>query len=284
MPYNHMAFDTVYLVSKTLDLATAQAVAAAEAALGIRFPAGYREYVTTLGAGHYNDDIRIMMPEQIQAEYAVQQQTWAEYADLYEGYYEVIPPDRLVQSIIFGTTSGGLDIIFHPDDPEDIYVLNAEDEDAFHAGATLEGVLDWMVLSGEVLWKDDPAVLTRSGEFVSTDFRYFESHLNRAQLHLSGSGPSSFRQARDYLIARARATPDVLTCVRHHEECDGEPPLDWIQLLVSEYAGDVRCFDAVEGEGSSIDLRYDRTQQTAALRDLVAALTSFGYRSRSSWP
>ena len=51
----------------------------------------------------------------------------------------------------------------------------------------------------EVLWKDDPAVLTRSGEFVSTDFRYFEPHLNRAQLHLSGAGPSSFRQARDYL-------------------------------------------------------------------------------------
>jgi hypothetical protein len=87
-----VAFETVYLVSKTLDRATPQAVAAAEGALGIHFPAGYRAYVTALGAGDYNDDIRIMLPDQILATYTEQQQTWMDYADLYEGYYAVIPP------------------------------------------------------------------------------------------------------------------------------------------------------------------------------------------------
>ncbi len=46
-------FENTYLVTDKLETFTHEDVDAAEAALGTRFPDGYREYVTTLGKGEY---------------------------------------------------------------------------------------------------------------------------------------------------------------------------------------------------------------------------------------
>jgi hypothetical protein len=44
-----MRLDDVYVISDKRDRATEEQIRAAERALGTRFPAEYRDYVTTLG-------------------------------------------------------------------------------------------------------------------------------------------------------------------------------------------------------------------------------------------
>jgi len=275
-----MAFEDVYLVSEDLEVATEADVRAAEAALHTSFPLGYSDYVTTLGAGVYNYIVRVALPTQILAEYAGDQAMWAEYADMHEDYYDVIPLRRLVETILFATTADGANVVFHPDSPAALYLL--EDEYAYRAGTTLYELLDWIVQSGKAPPKDRAVVLTSSGQFVERDFRYFESYRNRKLVQFGGALESSFDQARDALVALARSNPTGMTCVLHREE-NPDGGLEWVQLLVREYAAEVRCFAPMpEGNQksiSTINLTYDSTRQTEGLKLLFRMLNSLGYTS-----
>ncbi len=60
-----MPFDDVYVISDKLDVATEDQIRVAEATLGTHFPAGYRDYIMTLGAGYLNGRVRVVPPAEI---------------------------------------------------------------------------------------------------------------------------------------------------------------------------------------------------------------------------
>ncbi len=82
-------FAGVYVIGGAFDLAADDAVGEAEAALQTRFPHGYREYVTTLGDGTYNERVHVLLPSTILTENTAQQEVWAENPELYEDYDNV---------------------------------------------------------------------------------------------------------------------------------------------------------------------------------------------------
>ncbi len=57
-----MLLDDIYVVSDTRALATDAQIMEAEAALGRRLPDGYRGFMTMLGAGEFNDSLRVLPP------------------------------------------------------------------------------------------------------------------------------------------------------------------------------------------------------------------------------
>ncbi len=67
-PFTTVPFEGVYLVTDELDRATHAEVDDLERTLGFRMPAGYREYITTLGEGDYCDILRVHPPKRILAE------------------------------------------------------------------------------------------------------------------------------------------------------------------------------------------------------------------------
>lgn len=270
-------FAGVYVIGGALDLAADDAVGEAEAALHTRFPHGYREYVTTLGDGTYNERVHVLLPSTILAENVTQQEVWAENLELYEDYYDVIPHARLVQMIKFAGTDDGVDVVFHPDTPGDLYLLT--DDAAYHVGGSLGDALDWIFQTGIATPKVTRSILTATGEFVERDFRYFEPYKGRASIGFVGQASDAFQQARDLLVGMATEDRAGMTCVSHVEEEIEGNHFEWLQLLVRDYAGDIRCVaPSWQDTSTSISITYDATRDTESLEHLRASLHRIGYR------
>ncbi len=271
-------FEDVYIIGDALDLAADDAVGEAEVALHTRFPHGYREYVTTLGDGTYNERVHVLLPSVILAENVTQQEVWAENPELYEGYYDVIPHARLVQMIKFAGTDDGVDVVFHPDTPDDLYLLT--DDAAYHVGGSLGDALDWIFQTGLATPKVQRSILTATGEFVEYDFRYFEPYTGRASIGLVGPAPDAFERARDLLVGMAKDNQAGMTCVYHVEEEIEGSQFAWLQLLVKEYAGQVRCIAPIlpQNVPAEIEITYDETRDTESLEHLRASLHRIGFR------
>jgi len=270
-------FGDVYLVGKVLELVTDDAVGEAEVVLHSQFPFGYREYVTTFGDGDYNDRVHVLLPSQILADYVTQQKVWAENPQLYEDYDNVIPHARLVQMIKFAGTDDGVDVVFHPDTPSDLYLLT--DDAAYHVGGSLGDALDWIFQTGIATPKVKRSVLTAAGEFVERDFRYFEPYTGRVNIGFVGQNLDIFQQARDLLVGMATADQEGMTCVSHVEEEIEGSHFEWLQLLVREYAGNIRCVaPTLQDASTSINITYDETRDTESLERLRSSLHHIGYR------
>jgi len=153
-------------------LATDEEVNAAEAALGVRFPDGYREYVKELGYGTYNVFLRVYLPSRLLRERRQWRDRIREYWFWDEGPL-LLTQARALECIVLADTMNGDDLIYHPSDPATLYVLPRHKERVFRAGTDLYSAVKWML---------------GSGKLMRSKLRYFESELRADwQAHETGA-------------------------------------------------------------------------------------------------
>jgi hypothetical protein len=161
--------DCFYLVFEDLKTATPAEVAAGAARLQVTSPDGYAEYVTELGAGILSNYLRIWLPRQVEEELAEHRRflsdhfLWDEEGPL--------SPARARETVLLGRTMVGDNLVFHPDRPNDLFVLPRHEEEIYQAGPGLDAAIDWIL---------DSDVLTRP-----TSLRYFEPIGERERIERS---------------------------------------------------------------------------------------------------
>lgn len=121
--------------------------------LGIRFPSGYREFVTRFGEGLLGSYIRIYPPRRIlSGENNVVE--WRQRIDEYwfwEAGRQLLTKEKALQSVIIGDTVVGDELIVHPTSPDRIYVLPRESEEIYVAGHGLPAAIEWLCGSGTLI-------------------------------------------------------------------------------------------------------------------------------------
>ena len=144
-------FDNVTVGGGSLVLSPPAEVDAAEARLGIRFPTGYREYVTRFGEGVLGGAyVRIYPPRRILSG----PNGLAEWRQRIDEYWfwdagrDVLTREQALESVIIGDTAEGDELIVHPDHPERVYVLPRDSEDIYVAGDGLPAAIEWLCGSG----------------------------------------------------------------------------------------------------------------------------------------
>jgi hypothetical protein len=148
-----MKLDDITVVGGPLVLSTTAEVDAAEAALGVRFPSGYREYVSRFGEGVLGGDyIRIYPPRRILSG-SNNVQEWRRRIGAYwfwDAGRRVLTRAQALEGVIIGDTVDGDELLVHPSDPERIYVLPRESEDVHAIDGGLLPALEWLCNSGEL--------------------------------------------------------------------------------------------------------------------------------------
>jgi hypothetical protein len=160
-------FDNVTVVGRPLILSPPAEVDAAEAQLGIRFPTGYREFVTRFGEGVLGGSyVRIYPPRRILSGencLAEWRQRIAAYW-FWDGGRDVLTKQQALESVIIGDTADGDELIVHPDNPERVYVLPRDSDDIHVAGDGLPAAIEWLCGSG-----------TLTQPFTERNFEPFDS-------------------------------------------------------------------------------------------------------------
>jgi hypothetical protein len=160
-------FENVTVVGGPLVLSPPAEVDAAEAQLGIRFPSGYREYVTQFGEGVLGGSyVRIYPPRRILSG-TNNLAEWRQRIDHYwfwDGGSGVLTKEQALESVIIGDTAEGDELIVHPDNPERVCVLPRDSEDICVAGDGLPAAIEWLCSSG-----------TLTEPFTERNFEPFDS-------------------------------------------------------------------------------------------------------------
>jgi hypothetical protein len=135
-----------YLVFEPLKTAIPAEVAAVADRLGLRFPDGYAEYVTELGEGTLSDYLRIWSPRAVQ-------DGLEEYRRLLSDHFSwdrdgPLSPAHTGEVVMLGDTLDGDSLVFHPDRPDDLFVLPRHDDQIYRIGPGLEAAIDWLFDSG----------------------------------------------------------------------------------------------------------------------------------------
>ncbi len=166
-----MDLSAVTIVNEPLVRATHAEVDDLESFFGVRFPMGYREYVTILGegifAGYY---IRIYPPWRI-LHGCNNVNEWRKLVDefwFWDAGRHVLTKSEVLECIILGDTMNGDHIVFHPRNPDDIFVLPLEEEEIYGIRGGVFAALDWFCASG---------VLTEP--VTERDFEPFDSRVTR---------------------------------------------------------------------------------------------------------
>ena len=177
-------FENTYLVTDKLVTFSAKEVDAAEAQLNTAFPAGYREYVTTLGKGEYCGFVWLYGPSEVVNSRAVRQSELTEYAHFWEDGYDVLSVDLLRGCIVVGASIDADLIVFHPDAPDEVFELPRHDSVINKIGDSLGAAAAWY-----------------RQQRLKSDFGYFESHIDRKGETLPGALNLSLDSLRDWLQA-----------------------------------------------------------------------------------
>lgn len=118
-----------------------------ESRLRVRFPDGYREYVTRIGEGDLNVLIRVYPPWRVLAELdghrGMMAGSW--YWDASEATFG---QDEAMESIPLADSIDGDTILFHPADPTKIIVLPRHDERLVARGPDLLETIEWICSGG----------------------------------------------------------------------------------------------------------------------------------------
>lgn len=250
-----MAFTQVYLVSDVLETVADSEVKAAEAKLNTTFPAGYTEYVTTLGRGTYSGYVRVYLPDQILSEHSKVQARWKEHYFWDQGDTDM-DRQRVLESMILGDTTAGDELIFHPQRPNAIYVLPHEEEEVYQAGANLEAAIDWLCHSGTLT---EPL-----------SFEYFESWKDRAEIKLDASDQHTLEEIKD-----------LIQGLKMHDHIEENEDDGLLNVFVKDFGGQVVCFIDPD-TASQITIYHDRDKHTAALTTLVDTLKAAGFGERDA--
>lgn len=100
-----------------------------EAQLNLVFPADYKSFVTTFGAGELSIIfLQAFTPSQVMTAYRYEsQERLAEYW-FWEESPEILTQQRAIECFPFFGSSGGDGILFHPSDPNTWFILPHEEE------------------------------------------------------------------------------------------------------------------------------------------------------------
>lgn len=268
-----MCFDDVYVISNKLDVATEAQIIAAELALTTRFPAGYRDYVTTLGAGTLNGQLRVVPPTEIKEKTEEYRGIQAELAtrcaesgfsmwDAVEAGLDLLPPDRWLAAVLLVDAGDGHRIVFHPDAPDDLIFIPHEEMEIHRAGSTLDDALTWFLQTGP--WGTRTRVLRPDGTFVERPVRYFEPDRNREHVSFNLQGTGTFAEVRAHLIDLALQQPDDTLFVSEVYTDDDGMEGEVLHLFVNEYGGVIWANDS-----PIVQISYDRERQTPRLDRLI---------------
>jgi hypothetical protein len=145
-------FENITVIGSPLILSTPAEVDAAEAQLGMRFPTGYREYVTKFGEGVLGGSyIRIYPPHRILGGTSNNLLQWRQRIS---GYWfwdlgrDVLTKEEALQSVIIGDTLDGDELIVHPSNPDRVFVLPRNRREIYVAGDGLAEAIEWLCGSG----------------------------------------------------------------------------------------------------------------------------------------
>jgi len=140
-------------INGTLNPICKEDIDSVEQAYGIRFPAGYSEFFQRFGEGELSE-ICVFSPIRI-----VQQvEEWRSMA--LEGWFMInqsteISAEKAMGCYLFADTQSGDDFIFHPDSPDDIYVLPRYSNDAISVKGGFAGMLGWYESSSLMVQPED---------------------------------------------------------------------------------------------------------------------------------
>jgi hypothetical protein len=145
-----MDLKKIKIVGGPLVRATAAQVREAEDRLWVTFPAGYREYVTTLGKGVLGGSfVRVYPPWRVVRELPVWRDRVRKYWFWDKGR-KLLPKERALECVIVADTVNGDELVFHPGRPDRLFVLPRHRETVFEAGANLLDAVEWMCASGKL--------------------------------------------------------------------------------------------------------------------------------------
>jgi hypothetical protein len=145
-----MTLGDLHVTSDPLYYNSAPDVDDAEARLGIRLPAGYREFIARFGEGFLGGCIRVYPPYQI-LEGDNNVSAWRERISEYwfwDAGADVLTKDRALECVIVADTIDGDELVAHPSAPDRLYVLPRYDEMIYVAGDGLLPAIEWMLTSG----------------------------------------------------------------------------------------------------------------------------------------
>jgi len=185
-----------YLVHDELRLSTDAEVDAAETSLGVRLPDGYRELMTTLGAGTISDDLCVIAPTELVSKQALFREV-VEQAWFFDEPDEELTPDYALASTWIADSDVGDLIIVHPGTGR-MHVLPRDEERTYAVGRDLHEVVGWWLDSG-VLRRPRP-------------FRFFESFV----------GPTEAANGVALRAGFARVSEAVRSLGLHDVEVTGE--------------------------------------------------------------
>jgi hypothetical protein len=275
-----MRLDDVYVISDKLDVAVGDQIRLAEIALGTRFPKGYRDYVTTLGAGTLNGQIRALPPTEIVEKTAEYRDIEAEVMagadengfsrwDLVMAGLDLLPPERWLSAVLLIDPGDGHRIVFHPDAPDELFFIDHDDQEVHRAGSTLDEALAWFLETGP--WGARTRVLMPDGHFVERPVRYFEPDRDREQISFDLKETVASTEVRAHLLDLALHDPDgtLFVSEAYTNDEDGTEG-EVLHLFVKEYGGAIWCNDLPPEQGGiTIQITYDRERQTAHLDQLT---------------
>lgn len=270
-----------YLVFEPLKTVTHAEVDTIAARLGLTFPEGYAEYVTELGEGFLSNYLQIWLPHKVESELPEQRQFWSD--QFFWDANGPLPPARAAETVTLGSTMDGDRLVFHPDQPDDLFMLPRHDDQIYQLGPGLEAAIDWLFGSG---------VLIRP-----KSLRYFEPSGERERIRRSVSLP--YQIVRDALLSLglhdhvAWEEPaedeekvfDVFVKVGdEYQEIDAEEAS--IMLLIQEIGGEVMASTGLlfDQDSTDVSIAYvphgDRTKLERLLGLLDELESRGGKRKR----
>lgn len=234
-----------YLVQDELRRSTDADVDAAEAALGVLLPAGYRELMTTLGGGVISDILRVIRPAELE-ERQEQLQGLAREAWFFEDPDETLTPSYAFESFMIADSVDGDMIIFHPTTGH-LHVLPRHLDRTYVVGTDLWDVVAWFLDSG-VPCHPHP-------------FRYFESFV----------GPIEAANGRAEGADLDQMASAIRSLGLHDVEEEGVQQRTFFVKAIGGYIS----IQGPEGPDANIHLRY-RTDLAPAVRARIwnAAVTA----------
>lgn len=267
-------FENTYLVTDKLSTSSTEDVDAAEAQLGVRFPVGYRDYVTRLGKGEYCGFVRMYAPSEIVDSRASRQSEFEDYAHRWEDGYDVLNKERLRECIVIGASIDADLIVFHPDAPDSLYDLPRHDSSIYHIGTSVGEAMVWY-----------------RRERLKIGFDYFESYITRQEASLPAFLNLSLGEFRDWLRAlggydhldeKMNSNPGVTLSdylLMEGDLSQVAPELAEVEAFYKSFGGYVTAY--VDGAGRvSARVVHDADQGTDLMRQIVEYLRSKAVEAR----
>jgi hypothetical protein len=128
-------------------LATAADVDALEDFLGVSLPAGYREYVTTLGEGGLDSLVRVLPPWRVRAQLEEHRSRMAGYWFWGDGV-ESFGQDEAMVSLPIADTMDGDAVAWSPADPSRLFILPRDDDRIVPLPSNILEVAEWICAGG----------------------------------------------------------------------------------------------------------------------------------------